>query len=74
VRKFLPQIDLNILGGVGLEVAVTGLMKMEENGHDLAVLQFSLALALPSTARQLVRLPIGCNQLTKIIDMAEEFG
>jgi hypothetical protein len=74
VGKFLSQIDLNLLGVVGFEVPVTRLMKMDEKGHDLTVIQFPLALALPSAAHQLLVLPVERYQLAEIIDMTEQFG
>jgi hypothetical protein len=49
-------------------------MKMDQNGHDLAVAQVSIPLPLSVTTGQLILSPIRLHQLAKIIDMAEEFG
>ncbi len=52
LRELVSQIHLHILGVVGLEIAVSHLMKMDQKGHDLARIQLSRSPPLFEAALQ----------------------
>ena len=71
--KFSTQVDLHILGVVGLEIPIPGLMKVDHDGHHLAFTQFSRSYPLPLSARQQLLSPHWRKRLPEIIDAAEQF-
>lgn len=58
---------------VGLEIAVAGLMKVDQQRHDLARAQLGSPLAGPFAAAEQLCFPDGKKGLTEIIDMTEQF-
>ena len=59
------QVDLHILGVIGLEVPIAGLMKVDHDGHHLAFTQFPRSYPLPLSARQQLCRHTGANACQK---------
>jgi hypothetical protein len=73
VRKLRAQIDLHKLRVVGLEIAVTHLMKVNHDRHDLAWTQLTGSSTALYTRLQQFSLPFWTKSQPEIIDMAEQF-
>jgi hypothetical protein len=58
---------------VGFEVAITGLMKGNQNGDDLTQTKTPKSMAQFESTAQKLLLPAWFKLLRKIIDSAEEF-
>src|SRR5688572_22839042 len=71
VRKLVGQVHLHVLRVVGLEIPVAHLMKVNQDGHDLAGMQLSSSAALLKTALQQFGFPKAGKCQPKIIDSAE---
>lgn len=63
---------LHIVRVVGFEIAVTLLMKVNQDGHHFTLTQLSRSLALPVSRLKLVLLRDGRKALPEIIDMTEQ--
>jgi hypothetical protein len=65
------QARLDILGVVGLEVAVMALVEVDHDGDYFADRQLALAEPVAGSAAQHLLLPVGLETLAEIIDIAE---
>jgi len=66
-------MGLNIFRVIGFEVSVMGLMKMNDQRHNLAHMQLCRSQASSFTTGELFFFPYGQEDLAEIIDMAEQF-
>jgi hypothetical protein len=66
--EFSPQIDLNKLDVVGLEIAIAHLVKEDQDGHDLTGVQVSSASSLLDPAVEQFLFPVWSVRLPEIID------
>jgi len=70
--KFRAPGFQDLIHIVGFEVPVMGLMKGNQNGHNLADRQGTSSLALPLAAGKQLSVPERQKCLAKIIDIAEQ--
>ena len=76
--KYFRRLQVPILAPVldwspvRFEIAITLLMKMNQEGHHFTLTQLSLSLTLPVSRLELVLLPGGRKALPEIIDMTEQ--
>ncbi len=72
MRKLTPQMDLDVVGVVGLESAIASLMEMDQDRHDFTLTQPRLAHVPSDLSGQLSCL-LALEGLAEIIDSAEQF-
>jgi len=58
---------------VGFEVAIVGLMKPNQNRHDLAQAQTARSSASLQAVTQQLAFPLRFKRLAKVIDAAKQF-
>ena len=71
--KRIRPLALHLLLIVGFEVAITRLMKANQNCHDLAQAEAAGAIAKLQSASQKLLLPLRFKGFAEIIDGAKEF-
>ena len=74
VRELIGHIPADVEQIVMFEVSVTHYMKIDYNGHYLALTQFGRLDSFPWAIAQLVCLQLSDKYLIKIIDMTENFN
>ncbi len=72
-EKRICPLSLYLFLIIGFEVAVTRLMKRNQNRHDFAQVQASLSLAKLESTSQKLLLPLRFKAFAEIIDGAEQF-
>src|SRR5262249_6183237 len=72
MRKFAPEMNLNMLLVIGFECPIMRLVKMDQNRHDLACSQLPRTFSLLACF-QLARPPLRSKAHHKIIDSTKQF-
>ena len=71
--KLAAQMTLDILGVIGFERSIMGLMKQDHNGHEFAGVHLGRAQALSLSRRQQCVVPVWCKLLPEIVYGTKQF-
>lgn len=73
VGKFRGEMHLDVLDEVRLERPILALVKVNQEGHDLAVAKFSGSISVRPSVAEALGCPLTLGLLAEIIDMAVQF-
>ncbi len=68
----MPPVNTDMLGIERLEGAVALHVKGDQDHHDFAITQLSLALSLLDSTTQQMMMPLRVKLLAKVIDLAKQ--